>query len=40
MFDPKKLINKYSVGNGNRHQVFGLMTIGPTSVFDEVDTPK
>ena len=42
MFDPKKLINKYSVGNGNRQSSFWLDdNWDTTSVFDDVeDKPK
>ena len=42
MFDPQKLINKYSVGNGNRQSSFWLDdNWDSTSVFDEVeDKPK
>lgn len=42
MFDPKKLINKYSVGNGNRQSSFWLdENWDSTSVFDDTeDKPK
>ena len=42
MFDPKKLINKYSIGNGNRQSSFWLDdNWDTTSVFDDVeDKPK